>query len=75
MFPSRLSPGRNTVFVPFEQIVFFYSNALIALARSLRKCLLAVLITASEADAVADFLDSWVPFEQIVQSTWQGATR
>ena len=38
---------------------FFCSNALIALARSLCKCLLAVLITASEADAVAGFLDSW----------------
>ena len=35
---------------------FFCSNALIALARSLCKCLLAVLITASEADAVTGFL-------------------
>ena len=31
---------------------FFCSNASIALARSLCKCLLAVLITASEAEAV-----------------------
>ena len=31
---------------------FFCSNAIIALARSLCKCLLAVLITASEAKAV-----------------------
>ena len=38
---------------------FFCSNALIALARSLCKCLLAVLITASEADAVAGFFDLW----------------
>ena len=36
--------------------LFFCSNALIALARSLCKCLLAVLITASEADAVTGFL-------------------
>ena len=36
--------------------IFFCSNALIALARSLCKCLLAVLITASEADAVTGFL-------------------
>ena len=35
---------------------FFCSNALIALARSLCKCLLAVLITASEADAVTGFV-------------------
>ena len=35
---------------------FFCSNALIALARSLCKCLLAMLITASEADAVTGFL-------------------
>ena len=36
--------------------IFFCSNALIALARSLCKCLLAMLITASEADAVTGFL-------------------
>ena len=35
---------------------FFCSNALIALARSLCKCLLAVLITASGADAVKGYL-------------------
>ena len=35
---------------------FFCSNALIALARSLCKCLLAVLITASGADAVTGYL-------------------
>ena len=35
--------------------VFFCSNALIALARSLRKCVLAVLITVSEANAVTGF--------------------
>ena len=34
-------------------VCFFCSNALIALARLLCKCLLAVLITASEAEAVA----------------------
>ena len=39
--------------------IFFCSNASIALARSLCKYLLAVLITASEADAVAGFMDSW----------------
>ena len=38
------------------RLFFFCSNALIALARSLCKCLLAVLITASEADAVTGFL-------------------
>ena len=38
------------------KLTFFCSNALIALARSLCKCLLAVLITASEADAVTGFL-------------------
>ena len=38
------------------RVCFFCSNALIALARSLCKCLLAVLITASEADAVTGFL-------------------
>ena len=32
--------------------LFFCSNAIIALARSLCKCLLAVLVTASEAKAV-----------------------
>ena len=36
--------------------VFFGSNALIALARSLCKCLLAVLITASGADTVKGYL-------------------
>ena len=35
---------------------FFGSNTLIALARSLCKCLLAVLITASGADAVTGYL-------------------
>ena len=35
--------------------IFFCSNALIALARSLRKCVLAVLITVSEANAVTGF--------------------
>ena len=35
---------------------FFCSNALVAFARSLCKCLLAVLITANEADTVASFL-------------------
>ena len=35
--------------------LFFCSNALIALARSLRKCVLAVLITVSEANAVTGF--------------------
>ena len=39
--------------------IFFCSNASIALARSLCKYLLAVLITASEADAVAGFMDLW----------------
>ena len=39
-----------------KSCLFFCSNALIALARSLCKCLLAVLITASEAYAVAGFL-------------------
>ena len=39
--------------------VFFCSNASIALARSLCKYLLAVLITASEANTVAGFMDSW----------------
>ena len=34
---------------------FLGSNALIALARSLRKCVLAVLITVSEANAVTGF--------------------
>ena len=37
---------------------FFCSNASIALARSLCKCLLAVLITAGEASAVAGFPES-----------------
>ena len=36
--------------------IFFCSNALIVLARSLCKCLLAALITASEADDVTGFL-------------------
>ena len=35
--------------------IFFCSHALIALARSLRKCVLAVLITVSEANAVTGF--------------------
>ena len=35
---------------------FFCSNALIALARSLCKCLLAQLITASGANAVKGYL-------------------
>ena len=39
-----------------EKLLFFCSNALIALARSLCKCLLAVLITASGADAVTGYL-------------------
>ena len=39
-----------------REAFFFCSNALIALARSLCKCLLAVLITAREADAVTGFL-------------------
>ena len=38
---------------------FFCSNALIALARSLCKYLLAVLITASKADTVAGFMYLW----------------
>ena len=38
------------------KVNFFCSNALIALARSLCKCLLAVLITASGADAVTGYL-------------------
>ena len=42
--------------IPLISSWFFCSNALIALARSLCKCLLAVLITASEADAVTGFL-------------------
>ena len=36
--------------------IFFCSNALIALARSLCKCLLAQLITASGANAVKGYL-------------------
>ena len=36
-------------------LAFFCSNALIALTRSLRKCVLAVLITVSEANAVTGF--------------------
>ena len=43
-----------------SQVKFFFcSNASIAFARSLCKYLLAVLITAREADTVASFLDSW----------------
>ena len=42
----------------FEALIaiFFCSNALIALARSLCKCLLAQLITASGANAVKGYL-------------------
>ena len=39
-----------------ENVAFFCSNALIALARSLCKCLLAVLIIASGADTVKGYL-------------------
>ena len=48
---------------------FFCSNASIALARSLCKYLLAVLITASEADTVAGFMDSWC------QAVWCHSTK
>ena len=47
-------PVRITARAPVD--FFFCSNALIALARSLCKCLLAVLITASGADAVTGYL-------------------
>ena len=40
----------------FLKHFFFCSNALIALARSLCKCLLAQLITASGANAVKGYL-------------------
>ena len=40
--PDQISRGQG---------IFFCSNASIALARSLCKCLLAVLITATEADS------------------------
>ena len=52
--PHWLSPGLSQDFTYCT--FFFCSNALIALARSLCKCLLAVLITASEAIAVTGFL-------------------
>ena len=52
---TRMVP-RSSCFVLQVTCLFFCSNALIALARSLCKCLLAVLITASEADAVTGFL-------------------
>ena len=42
--------------VLLDQYFFFCSNALIALARSLCKCLLAVLIIASGADTVKGYL-------------------
>ena len=42
-----------------QEELFFCSNALIALARSLCKYLLAVLIATSEADAVPGFMVSW----------------
>ena len=50
--------------------IFFCSNALIALARSLCKCLLAMLITASGADAVTGYLvrcaciDNTIPWQE-----------
>ena len=44
------------MWLPGRSLHFFCSNALIALARSLCKCLLAVLIAASEAEAVTGFL-------------------
>ena len=46
-------------FVWCRHVTPFCSNASIALARSLCKYLLAVLITASEADTIAGFIDSW----------------
>ena len=48
----------SNVFVhrPVCTRVFFCSNALIALARSLCKCLLAQLITGSGANAVKGYL-------------------
>ena len=42
-----------------DYINFFCSNGSIAFNRSLCKCLLAVLITAGEANTVESFLYSW----------------
>ena len=53
---------------------FFCSNALIALARSLCKCLLAQLITASGANAVKGYLvrcaciDGTIPWQETENS-------
>ena len=56
---SFVKPRRHILSKLLGTCAFFCSNASIALARSLCKCLLAVLITASEADTVASSLDSW----------------
>ena len=48
MDPQQVESGAS--------LIFFCSNALIALARSLCKCLLAQLITASGANAVKGYL-------------------
>ena len=50
--PQQIICHSNDVRLTF----FFCSNALIALARSLCKCLLAVLIIASGADTVKGYL-------------------
>ena len=68
------------VLPPFYVDFFFCSNALIALARSLCKCLLAVLITASGADAVTGYLvrcaciDNTIPYLTAVHLNLKRAT-
>ena len=54
IFPFLLCWWKRSRFQSLQsrRFDFFCSNAIIALARSLCKCLLAVLITASEAKAV-----------------------
>ena len=55
VMPARLRDAISGILaggIPGFGTAFFCSNAIIALARSLCKCLLAVLITASEAKAV-----------------------